>query len=340
MLILGIETSCDETSTAIVKDGKDILALETFSQIEIHKLYDGVVPEVASRNHIIKIMPILKKTFASAKCSYDDIDVIAVSNRPGLIGSLLVGINFAKGLSWSLNKPIVYINHIYAHIYSAFINNSIDFPVLALVISGGHTLLYKLNNFQDIILIGRTVDDAAGEALDKGAKLLGLGYPGGPVIEKLAKSGNNEFFKFPIPKIKKGNLHFSYSGLKTALLNYVKNLDSDTLKLQLNDIAASYQHSVMSQLLEVIKRALKETDINNLLICGGVSANEYLRNLFITDNKLKKLNVNIFFPEKFLCGDNAAMIAGFAFHKSHNIKYDANKLFENAYSRIVKKGSN
>lgn len=339
MLILGIETSCDETSVSVVKDGKEILSLVTFSQIEIHKLYDGVVPEVASRNHLIKILPIMKQALNEAKISLKDINAIAVSNKPGLIGSLLVGINFAKGIAWSYKLPIIYVNHIKAHIYSVFFSNDIIFPVLALVISGGHTLLYEINSFNDFILIGRTVDDAVGEALDKGAKLLGLGYPGGPIMEKYAESGKNDYLKFPVPKIKKGNFHFSYSGLKTSLLTYLNNNTKEEVKNNFKDIIASYQQAAFIQLLQVVKRGLDHTKIKNLIVCGGVSANTYLRELFNNDMDLKNENINIYFPEKKLCGDNAAMIAGLAEHYyGENKEYNIEKLYENAYSRVVKKG--
>lgn len=339
MIILGFETSCDETSVSIVENGLKILSLETFSQIEIHKLYDGVVPEVASRNHIIKISPLLKQALKKSNLKLSDIHAVAVSNRPGLIGSLLVGINFAKGISWSYEIPIVYINHIFAHVYSVFFNNKVEFPCLALVISGGHTLLYKCNNVNNYELIGRTLDDAAGEALDKGAKLLGLGYPGGPILEKKSQSGNSSFVSFPIPNIKKGDNQFSYSGLKTALLNYIKNNSQEHIENHISDIAASYQYAAFYQLLLVVKKALFNTGISNLIVCGGVSANDTLRQMLSNDCDIIKNCINIFYPEKVHCGDNAAMVAGLAYHQLNNQSYNVNSLFSNAYSRVVKKGN-
>lgn len=337
MKILGIETSCDETSASVVEDGKKILSLEIFSQADIHSIYNGVVPEIASRNHLLKIDGIILSALKKACLTLKDIDAAAVTNRPGLIGALLVGLNYAKGISWALNKPLIYINHIYAHIYSVFFDNEISFPILALVISGGHTLLYKLNSLTDITLVSRTVDDAVGEAFDKAAKLLNLGYPGGQLVEEIARKGNKDFKKFPIPKIKKGDYYFSYSGLKTSLLNYLKSIDEKELEEHINDIAASYQYYAFMQLLINVKKVIKHEKINNLIICGGVSANDFLKELFYEDSELKKLGTNIIFPPKYLTGDNAAMIAGLAYHYyDQNMKTD---LFENAYSRIVKKGS-
>lgn len=338
MKILGIETSCDETSASIVEDGKKILSLEVFSQIDIHKIYNGVVPEIASRNHLVKIDAIVISALEKANMRLSDIDAVAVTNRPGLVGALLVGLNYAKGISWSLDKPLIYINHIEAHIYSVFFDNEISFPVLALVVSGGHTLLYKLENIKDMILIGRTVDDAVGEAFDKVSKLLNLGYPGGPIIEKISLTGDKNHIKLPQPRFKGNERYFSYSGLKTALLNYIKSISESELKKHLNDIAASFQHSAFLQLLNNTSEVIEEEKIYNLIVCGGVAANNYLKEMFLNNEKLQQLNVKIFFPQKYLCGDNAAMVAGLAYHYREDFKKE-NVLYENAYSRVVKKGN-
>ncbi len=335
MKILGIESSCDETSAAVVENGINILSLTIYSQVALHKKFEGVVPEIASRNHLLKIDKIVETAIKEAKLSLEEIDGIAVTNKPGLIGSLVVGLNYAKGLAWALNKPIVYINHIEAHIYSAFFNNQISFPFLALVISGGHTLLYKVNSFFELELLSKTIDDAVGEALDKAAKLLELGYPGGPIIEEKARKGNENYLKFTMPRIKKQELNFSYSGIKTELLNYLLKMNEEEKKINLNNIAASFQKAAFMQLLKQVQKTIQQEKIEELIICGGVSANERLRELFLNDEKLKMNKVKIYFPEKKLCGDNAAMVAGLGYHFfKNNI---TNNLFEDAQSRIVKK---
>ncbi|MGA2142893.1 MAG: tRNA (adenosine(37)-N6)-threonylcarbamoyltransferase complex transferase subunit TsaD [Brevinematales bacterium] len=308
MKILGIESSCDETSAAVVEDGKTILSNIVYSQVEIHKPYNGVVPEIASRNHLIKILGVLDSALAGMPIS--GIDAVAVTNGPGLIGSLLVGLSAAKGISFSLSKPLIPVNHVEAHMYAPHLFNSIEFPYIGLVASGGHTLLYLVKGFDSLELIGTTIDDAVGEAYDKVAKLLGLGYPGGPVIDKMARLGNpdiEEFRDMPrlLPDTGNDRYNFSYSGLKTAIayrLKRVKNIEQSA-----GDVAAVFQKSAVELLCRKSKNALCDFGIKRLVVSGGVAANSLLREEL---DKLKSRGIEVYTAPVEFCSDNAAMVAG------------------------------
>ena len=331
MLILGIETSCDETSAAVLKDGNEILSNIILSQDEIHSPYGGVVPELASRQHIKTIDLIVEESLRKAKVRLEDIDLYAVTQGPGLIGSLLVGLSFAKSLAFYFNKPIIGINHIEAHIHAAFLENSeIPFPCLGLIVSGGHTSLYYLPEKLVFRLIGKTRDDAAGEALDKIAKFLHLGYPGGPIIDKLSKRGNPENFFFSLPKIKDRSFDFSFSGLKTAALKYIKEMNIDNESPQMFDLLASFQDAIINFLIENVKRALLKYKANSLIVCGGVARNTRLRERFKTF--CNEIKIPLYIPSPRLCTDNAAMVASLGYEK-----YKSKKEFDfnlDAYPRI------
>lgn len=321
MLILGIETSCDETSCAVVEDGRRILSNIIASQVASHSAYGGVVPELASRLHIRNIIPILKQSLEEANVELAQIDAIAVTGGPGLVGSLLVGTELAKALSWSLGKPLVPVQHIAAHIYAPFLEEKgkpalplkFDFPFLGLVVSGGHSSLIWVQDPLNYKVIGRTLDDAAGEAFDKVAKFLGLGYPGGPIIDRLSRQGDARYVNFPRPGVKDDNCDLSFSGLKTAVVRFVKDKMKGnaalTEKEQMN-IAASFQAAVIDTLLLKTARALKETGSSRLAIVGGVACNKGLR-----EEAAKRFpHVALHIPSPILCTDNAAMVAGLAFH--------------------------
>jgi N6-L-threonylcarbamoyladenine synthase len=314
MLVLGIETSCDETAAAIVKDGREILSNVIYSQVQTHMPYGGVVPEIASREHLVKIRPIVDQAFRDAGMSLGDIDGIAATSGPGLIGSLLVGLTYAKALSFSTRKPLAAVNHIEGHIYSvSFEHPGVEFPSLALVVSGGHTNLFwvesETHDFRHLKyrLVGRTRDDAAGEAYDKVAKLMGLSYPGGPIIDRLARTGNPSAIRFSIPKISDGSLDFSFSGIKTAVLNMLKenpNLKEDPLRL---DLLASFQESVVNMLWSTTSRAAAELQPRSIMLSGGVAANSRLREAFTT--RAAEAGLKFYYPRPILTTDNAAMIA-------------------------------
>ena len=309
MKILAIETSCDETAAALVEDGKKIISNKVFSQVDIHKKFNGIVPEVASRNHLLKIIEILDETLNNFNIK--EIDGIAVTNGPGLIGSLLVGLSVAKSISFALRKPLVPVNHIYAHLYSPHLFYDIEFPYIGLVLSGGHTLIYKCYSFYQYELLGTTIDDAIGEAFDKVAKLLGLGYPGGPIIDKLAQNGDPDLlpeFK-DMPKVlnddSRDRYNFSYSGLKTAIAYRLNNfnLNEDNIK----HIAASFQKVAIEIIIRKTRNAIYDTKIKRLVITGGVASNSYLRNnikMFTNEG------IEVFITPIEYCNDNAAMVAG------------------------------
>jgi len=314
MLVLGIETSCDETAAAIVRDGKEILSNVIYSQIKTHTPYGGVVPELASREHLLKIRPIVDQAFADAHLTLQQIDGIAATSGPGLIGSLLVGLTYAKALSFSTHKPLTAVNHIEGHIYSvSFEHPDVEFPALALVVSGGHTNLFwvesKSGDFRNLRykLVGRTRDDAAGEAYDKVAKLLGLGYPGGPIIDRLAKTGDRNAYRFSIPKISDRSLDFSFSGVKTAVLRMVKEnekLKEDPFRLNL---CASFQESVVNMLWSTTLKAVQHLRPRSIMLSGGVAANSRLREAFT--ERSAEAGLRFFYPKPILTTDNAAMIA-------------------------------
>ena len=320
MIILGIETSCDETGVAICSDFK-ILSSYTKTQ-SIHQQFGGVVPEIASREHEKYLPRITKKVLKDANIKFKDIDAIAVTNGPGLMGSLLSGISFAKGISYGLDVPIIPINHLEAHLNSVFIEHEeLEPPFINLLVSGGHTQLWLVKNMFEYELLGETLDDACGEAFDKGAKKLNLNYPGGPEIERMATSGDKNLINFPRPMIHDNSFNFSFSGLKTSLINCV-NKD----KYNFDDIAASYQEAIVDTLIAKFEKAMNQYSVKSGIICGGVAANKRLR------EKLDNLDKNIIYPSMKYCTDNADMIAYLAEHKFKKNKVDLSKDFS-AYSR-------
>jgi N6-L-threonylcarbamoyladenine synthase len=322
MLVLGIESSCDETAAALVEDGRSVLSNVVASQVKIHRSFGGVVPELASREHLRNIGFVVRQAFVDAGKASNDIDGIAVTQGPGLIGSLLVGVSFAKAMAFSVKKRLVPVNHIEAHIFSAFIENpEIEYPLLALVVSGGHTsLIYSpaAGRYQSV---GRTRDDAAGEALDKIAKFLGLGYPGGPVIDKLSKDGDPNRFPFSIPKISDGSLDFSFSGFKTAALRHIQlneirpRRPGGKISQTILDLVASYQQSIIDTLVRQTRRAQSRLQPRSILLVGGVACNSQLRQTFKRAFEEEPRNredapaVRVYYPSPHLTTDNGAMIA-------------------------------
>ena len=315
-VILAIESSCDETSVAICNNGK--ITANVIANQTIHENYGGVIPELASRVHQQNIVPVIQQALTDAKVNKNQVNAVAFTKGPGLLGSLLVGVSFAKSFALALNLPLIAVNHMHAHILAHFIDDpKPQFPFLCLTVSGGHTQIVLVKAFDSMEIIGETLDDAAGEAFDKTAKLLKLPYPGGPLIDKHAKLGNPLAYKFPEPQIK--GLNFSFSGFKTAVLYFIRDqekLDPDFINTHLNDICASVQHSIVLILLNKLKKAAKEHGIKDIAIAGGVSANSGLREgLQIL---AQEMNWNIFIPAFDYCTDNAAMIAIAGYHKYLN----------------------
>ena len=314
MLVLGIETSCDETAAAIVRDGCKIVSSVIASQIDTHQRFGGVVPELASREHLDKIVPIVEEAFEQAGIQVQEIDGIAVTVGPGLVGSLLVGVSYAKAMAFALNKPLVGVNHIEGHIYSvAFENSPIEHPALALVVSGGHTNLFFVPGPGKYKVVARTRDDAAGEAFDKVAKMLGLGYPGGPVIERLAREGNPRAVKFAVPRMGDGLPDFSFSGLKTAVTKHVRETGLRPVKngekpgQGIKDLAASFQSVVVRSLVGTMERVAEDYRPRTVIVAGGVACNGALREA--SREAAKRLGLPVYFPSTHLSTDNAAMIA-------------------------------
>lgn len=307
MKILGIESSCDETACAVVEDGRNVLSNVIATSLEEHKLYGGVVPEIASRRHAESISGVVEEALNNASCTMEDIDAIAVTYAPGLIGSLLVGVNFAKGLALASNTPLVPVHHIRGHIASNYISSDIEPPFLCLIVSGGHSHIVAVKSYTDFEVIGRTRDDAAGEALDKAGRTMGLAYPGGISIDKLSPQGNENAFTFPRPKVHGAPYDYSFSGLKTAVINIVHNAKQKDEDLNIADLAASFQASVVDCLLKNFESAAVDFGYNKLVIAGGVSANSRLRSE--AKKMCKKHGWELFIPELKYCGDNAAMIA-------------------------------
>ncbi len=307
-LTLGIESSCDETSVAILRGGREILANVISTQIPVHQKFGGVVPEIASRKHIVNIMPVLDEALRKADVKLHDIDRIAVAYGPGLVGALLVGVSAAKALAFALDKPLVGVNHLEGHIFANFLSKvDLEPPFMALVVSGGHTSLVHVKDYNHFSLMGQTRDDAAGEAFDKVARVMGLPYPGGPQIDKLAKEGNPDAIDFPMALNEKGNYEFSFSGLKSAVLNYLNNTKAKHLEINKADVAASFQKSVVNILVHKAVEAAKQTGMKKLVLAGGVAANSSLENHL--RSAAQENNLEFYYPSKILCTDNAAMIA-------------------------------
>ncbi|MGC4118369.1 MAG: tRNA (adenosine(37)-N6)-threonylcarbamoyltransferase complex transferase subunit TsaD [Myxococcales bacterium] len=316
MLVLGIETSCDETAAAVVRDGRVALSDVVSSQIEIHKRWGGVVPELASRNHVVQVMPVVDEALARAGVKLEDVDAIAVTTGPGLIGALLVGLQAAKALAWATGKPLVGVNHLEGHLLAIrLLPDAPEPPFLGLVVSGGHTSLYAVRSFSSYELLGSTRDDAAGEAYDKVAKMLGLPYPGGVHIDKLAQQGDKKAIRFPRANIKGAELDFSFSGLKTAVLTHVRNRAGQSAGdpqaapqgQELADLCASFQEAVADPLTKKAIKAAKRFGLDRLVLCGGVAANSRLRAL--ATERAQEAGLKIFLPPIKLCTDNGAMIA-------------------------------
>ncbi len=311
ILILGIETSCDETAAAIVKNGREILSNVINSQINIHSQFGGVVPEVASRKHIENIGLVVGAAFQEAGMAYNDIDAVAVTNRPGLIGALLVGLSFAKSFAYALDCPLLAVNHLEGHIYANFLEHSeIRFPAICLVVSGGHTSLLYMSSIGEYELIGQTRDDAAGEAFDKVARFLGLGYPGGPAIQKAAEKGEPGRVILPRVYLDRNDYEFSFSGLKTASMNQWNKLKRKGMA-NVNDLAAEFQAALVEVLVEKTIQAAVRYKASSILMAGGVAANQELRNMM--KYRGQELGLSVHYPSLQLCTDNAAMIAGNAY---------------------------
>lgn len=313
--ILAIESSCDETSIAVVENGTKVLSNAIYTQIDIHKEFGGVVPEVASRHHIAKVTYVLEQALKEANVTMEEIDEIAVTQTPGLIGSLMVGINTAKTLALVYNKPITYVDHIHGHIYANAIESEFLFPMLALVVSGGHTELVLMKDHFEFEILGETLDDAVGEAYDKVARVVEVGYPGGPILDKMAKLGNPVY---PLPHIKLGkdSYDFSFSGLKSAVINLHNKTKMKGETLNYNDLACSFQNAVIDVLAEKTSRAALEFNAKMVIIAGGVSANSALREKIKSD--MEKLNIRFNVPSFKYCTDNAAMIGAAAYFQKIN----------------------
>ncbi len=311
--ILGIETSCDETSCSIIKNGSEEISTTVLSQVDIHTLYGGVVPEIASRNHVKDIVFVINKCLTDAKMSMDMIDGIAVTYGPGLVGSLLVGIEAAKTLAYIFDKPLIPVHHIRSHIYANNLEKELKFPLICLVISGGHTELLLIKDHFNISKIGSTLDDAVGECYDKVARVMGISYPGGPVIDKMAHDGK-PIYDLPIP-LNDDSYNFSFSGLKSAVINLYHNYEQAGKTIDKNCLASSFQDVVISSLTTKTMRALKEYNVNNLVLAGGVSANKGIREKF--EQLCKEKNIDFSFPRIEYCTDNAAMVgaAGYFLYK-------------------------
>ncbi len=314
ILILAIETSCDETAAAVVKNGREVLSNIISSQIDLHKLYGGVVPEIASRKHIEKINPVIEEALSEAKITLNEIDAIGVTYGPGLVGALLVGVAEAKAISYAARKPLVGVHHIEGHVSANYIENTeLEPPFLCLIVSGGHTHLVLVKEYGTYEIIGRTRDDAAGEAFDKVARAIGLGYPGGPKIDKLSKEGNNKAIAFPRANIEDAPYDFSFSGLKSAVLNHINICEMKQEEINKADIAASFQQAVIDVLVSRTILAAKEYKMTKIALAGGVAANSSLREAMATacnDNGLA-----FYHPSPIFCTDNAAMIGVAAYYE-------------------------
>jgi len=332
MLVLGIESSCDETAAAVVKNGKTILSNVVASQNEVHKKYGGVVPELASRCHVENIIPVICAAVENAGIRLNDCNGIAVTQGPGLVGSLLVGVSVAKAIAYVLGLPLVGVNHVEGHIVAAFLEHEeLTPPFIAMVVSGGHTILYEAKNPGEFVLLGQTRDDAAGEAFDKVAKFLGLEYPGGVVIEKLSETGNSKAFSFPRAWISNKSLDFSFSGLKTAVIKTINKINRPLSSAEIKDIAASFQEAVVEVLVQKVLLAAEIKKLNKIVLGGGVASNQRLREKLL--NEAIKRGISLFIPSPPLCSDNAAMIAAAGTYYLE--KGARSSLDMNAYSRLA-----
>ena len=314
VLILAIESSCDETAAAVVKNGREVLSNVINTQIAIHTEYGGVVPEIASRKHIENINPVIRKALEDAGVTLDDIDAIGVTYGPGLVGALLVGVAEAKAIAFAKNKPLVGVHHIEGHISANYVENKeLEPPFVALVVSGGHTHLVKVNDYGEYEIVGRTRDDAAGEAFDKVARAIGLGYPGGPKIDKLAKEGNPDAIEFPRAHVDDAPYDFSFSGIKSAVLNYINSANMQGKGINRADVAASFQKAVVDALVSRAVKLAKECGMDKLAIAGGVASNSALR--AAVQEECAKNNIRFYSPSPVLCTDNAAMIGAAAYYE-------------------------
>lgn len=317
--ILGIESSCDETAAAVVKNGREVLSNIISSQIATHRKFGGVVPEIASRKHIENILPVIDEALQQAKVTLDDISAVAVTYGPGLVGALLVGVAAAKALAWANDKPLIGVNHLEGHVFANFLTDKeLEPPFMALVVSGGHTALLKVVDYNKFELLGQTRDDAAGEAFDKIARVMGLQYPGGPEIEKLAIGGNPQAIEFPRALLKE-SYQFSFSGLKSAVINYLHNEQQAGREVNKADVAASFQEAIVDVLVRKSVQALQETGLKKIVLAGGVSANKHLQAELAV--AVEKIGASLVHPSPILCTDNAVMIACRGYFMYQNNEY-------------------
>ena len=311
MKVLGIESSCDETAAAVVEDGKKILSNVVATQIPFHQIYKGVVPEIASRKHAEWILPVVREALKEASLSLDEIDAVAATNRPGLMGALLVGLTFGKTLAWSAGKPFIAVNHMLGHLYASQLFETTEYPYIGLLVSGGHTIICRVNDFDSLEVLGTTVDDSVGEAFDKVSKFYGLGYPGGVVIDNLAKSGDARAFDFPVPRLddEAHRYDVSFSGLKTAVIHQRDLFWNKDYETSNENMCAAFQETACRTVMEKLFRAVDDSGLKTVVAGGGVAANSRLRSMLAERSDIKCV-----FPPLKLCGDNGAMIAGVAYH--------------------------
>lgn len=314
MKILAIESSCDETAASVVEDGRKVLSNVVASQVAEHKIYGGVVPEIASRRHAEAISGVVEKALSDADCTLEDLDAVAVTYAPGLIGALLVGVNYAKGLAYAKNLPLIPVHHLRSHIAANYITHQeLKPPFFCLVVSGGNTMMVEVKDYTDFRVIGRTRDDAAGEALDKAARTMGIPYPGGLNMDKLAKGGDNTAYKFPTPKVEGCPYDFSFSGLKTSVINTIHNATQKGIEINKADLGASFMKAVSNCLIKNTEKAMEDTGNTTLVLAGGVSANSVLRADVI--ELCKKHGWKLYLPELSLCGDNAVMVGSQGYYE-------------------------
>lgn len=334
MLLLAIESSCDETAAAVLRDGTDLLSSVVDSQVKVHSPYGGIVPELASRRHIETIYPVVEQSLKQAEVTLDQLDAIAVTQGPGLVGSLLIGMSFAKALAYVMNIPCIGVDHMAGHQLSIFLGEDHpEFPFMSLVASGGHSSIYQVNNPMSYELAGQTRDDAPGEAFDKIAKYLDLGYPGGPIIAELAEKGNPAAIAFPRAWLETDSFDFSFSGVKTAVVNHVNRVKQKGEELHIPDICASFQEAVADVLVEKTIRAALKHDVRRIVLAGGVGANKRLREHLTSRGRDE--NLEVFLPPRQFCTDNAAMIAIAGYHLFDRGRYESSSLDMDVYSRSL-----